>query len=49
MAGAIGGACHGLGAFPPDAVAVVEAQDLGLAALADDLLALRRGLEGETR
>ena len=49
MAGAIGGACHGLGAFPPDAVAVVEAQDLGLAALADDLLALRGGLEGETR
>jgi ADP-ribosylglycohydrolase len=49
MAGAIGGACHGLGAFPPDAVAVIEAQDLGLAALADDLLALRGRQEGETR
>jgi len=49
MAGAIGGACHGLGAFPPDAVAVIDAQDLGLTALADDLLALRAGPEGETR
>jgi ADP-ribosylglycohydrolase len=49
MAGAIGGACHGLGAFPPDAVAVIEAQDLSLTALADDLLALRGHQEGETR
>jgi ADP-ribosylglycohydrolase len=49
MAGAIGGACHGLGAFPPEAVAVIEAQDLGLDALADDLLALRGRQEGETR
>lgn len=49
MAGAIGGACHGLGAFPPAAAAVIEAQDLGLTALADDLLALRAGPEGETR
>ena len=41
MAGAIAGACHGLGAFPPEAIAVIDAQGLGLAALADDLLALR--------
>jgi ADP-ribosylglycohydrolase len=49
MAGAIAGACHGLGAFPSDAVAVIDAQDLGLTALADDLLALRAGPERETR
>ena len=42
MAGAIGGACHGLSAFPPHAVAVIDAQGLGLADLADSLLALRR-------
>ncbi len=41
MAGAIGGAAHGLSAFPPDAVAVIDAQGLGLAGLADSLLALR--------
>jgi ADP-ribosylglycohydrolase len=41
MAGAISGACHGVTAFPPAAIAVIEAQDLGLAALADDLYALR--------
>src|SRR5262249_9777552 len=41
MAGAIAGACHGLAAFPPEAVAVIDAQDLGRAALAGDLLALR--------
>jgi ADP-ribosylglycohydrolase len=41
MAGAIAGACHGLEAFPSPAVAVIDAQDLGLASLADDLLALR--------
>jgi ADP-ribosylglycohydrolase len=41
MAGAIAGACHGLDAFPPEATAVIDAQDLGLAPLADDLLALR--------
>ena len=41
MVGAIAGACHGLGAFPADALAVIEAQDLGLTALADDLCALR--------
>jgi ADP-ribosylglycohydrolase len=41
MAGAIAGACHGAGSFPPEAVAVIDAQDLGLAALAGELLALR--------
>jgi ADP-ribosylglycohydrolase len=41
MAGAITGACHGLAAFPPAAIAVIDAQRLGLAPLADDLLALR--------
>lgn len=43
MAGAITGACHGIEAFPPEAIAVIDAQDLGLASLADDLLALRSG------
>ena len=42
MAGAIGGACHGLSAFPPDAIEVIDAQGLALADLADSLLALRR-------
>jgi ADP-ribosylglycohydrolase len=41
MAGAISGACHGLGAFPPQAAAVIDAQHLDLAPLASDLLALR--------
>jgi ADP-ribosylglycohydrolase len=41
MAGAIAGACHGAGSFPPEAIAVIDAQGLGLAALAGDLLALR--------
>jgi ADP-ribosylglycohydrolase len=41
MAGAIGGAAHGLSAFPPHAVAVIDAQGLGLADLADSLLELR--------
>ena len=41
MTGAIAGACHGAGSFPPEAVAVIDAQGLGLAALAGDLLALR--------
>ena len=41
MAGAIAGACHGAGSFPPDAIAVIDAQGLGLAALAGELLALR--------
>jgi ADP-ribosylglycohydrolase len=43
MAGAITGACHGIEAFPPEAIAVIDAQDLGLAPLAGDLLALRSG------
>jgi ADP-ribosylglycohydrolase len=42
MAGAIAGACHGLSAFPADAVAVIDGNGLGLAGLADALLALRR-------
>ena len=41
IAGAIAGACHGDGSFPPEATAVIDAQDLGLAALAAALLALR--------
>jgi ADP-ribosylglycohydrolase len=41
MAGAISGACHGVDAFPPEAVAVIDAHGLGLAELADDLYALR--------
>jgi ADP-ribosylglycohydrolase len=41
MAGAIAGACAGVEAFPPEALAVIDAQDLGLTALADDLYALR--------
>jgi ADP-ribosylglycohydrolase len=43
MAGAIAGACHGLDAFPPPAIAVIDAQGLDLTPLADDLLALRSG------
>ena len=41
MAGAIAGACHGLAAFPPHAVAVIDAQGFALADLADSLLARR--------
>ena len=41
MAGAIAGACHSVTAFPPEAIAVIDAQGLGLASLADDLYALR--------
>jgi len=41
MAGAVAGACHGARAFPPGALAVIDAQHLGLAALAADLYALR--------
>jgi ADP-ribosylglycohydrolase len=40
-AGAIAGACHGLEAFPAHAIAVIDAHGLDLAALADDLCALR--------
>ena len=42
MAGAIGGAVHGLAAFPPYAVEVIDAQGFALADLADSLLELRR-------
>jgi ADP-ribosylglycohydrolase len=42
MAGAIGGAIHGLAAFPAHAVEVIDAQGLGLADLADSLLGLRQ-------
>ncbi len=41
MAGAVAGACHGVGSFPPEAIAVIDAQNLGLSNLADDLYALR--------
>jgi len=41
MAGAIAGACAGVEAFPPEAIAVIDAHGLGLATLADDLFALR--------
>jgi ADP-ribosylglycohydrolase len=41
MTGAIAGACTGVDAFPPAAIAVISAHGLGLAALADDLYALR--------
>ncbi len=42
MAGAIAGACHGLAAFPPHAAEVIDAHGLGLAELADSLLAQRQ-------
>jgi ADP-ribosylglycohydrolase len=41
MTGAIAGACHGAGSFPPEAIEVIDAPGLGLAALAGELLALR--------
>ena len=41
MAGAIAGACHGAGSFPPEAIAIIDAQGFGLGALAGELLALR--------
>jgi len=41
MTGAIAGACHGVGSFPPGAIATIDAQGLGLAALAGELLVLR--------
>jgi ADP-ribosylglycohydrolase len=49
MAGAISGACHGVAAFPPAAIAVIDAQHLDLAALADDLSALRGRVAGPSR
>jgi ADP-ribosylglycohydrolase len=42
MAGAIGGACHGVSAFPADAVLVIDGHGLGLAELAGELLERRR-------
>jgi ADP-ribosylglycohydrolase len=42
MAGAVGGAVHGLAAFPAHAVAVIDAQGFALAELADALLGIRR-------
>jgi ADP-ribosylglycohydrolase len=47
MAGAVAGACHGVGAFPPHALAVIDAHGLGLTALADDLYALRSAAEDQ--
>jgi ADP-ribosylglycohydrolase len=41
MAGTVAGACHGAGAFPAQALAVIEAQGLDLPSLAGDLYALR--------
>jgi len=41
MVGAIAGACAGVAAFPPEAIAVIDTNGLGLARLADDLFALR--------
>ena len=41
MTGAVAGACHGVDAFPPGAIATIDAQDLSLDTLADDLYALR--------
>jgi len=41
MAGAVAGACQGVDAFPADVIAVIDAQGLDLAALADELFALR--------
>jgi ADP-ribosylglycohydrolase len=41
MTGAIAGACHGAASFPPEAIAAIDAQGLGLATLAGELLALR--------
>jgi len=49
MTGAIAGACHGAGSFPPEAIAAIDAQGLGLAALASVLLALRDGYGSAAR
>ncbi len=49
ITGAVAGACHGVAAFPPQALAVVDAHGLGLAALADDLYALRSAAEDHQR
>ena len=37
MAGAVAGACHGADAFPPEAIAIIDAQGLRLSPLADAL------------
>jgi ADP-ribosylglycohydrolase len=42
MAGAIAGACHGQSAFPPHAIATIDAHGFALPALADALLTLRK-------
>ena len=41
VAGAIAGACHCHSAFPPHAIAIIDAHGFALTALADELLALR--------
>jgi ADP-ribosylglycohydrolase len=41
MAGAVGGACCGLAAFPPHAITVIGSHGFGLEELADSLCALR--------
>jgi ADP-ribosylglycohydrolase len=41
IAGAIAGACHGQSAFPPHAIATIDAHGFALPALAGSLLALR--------
>ena len=42
MVGAIAGACHGLAAFPPDAIETMDGHGLELAELADSLYQLRK-------
>jgi ADP-ribosylglycohydrolase len=49
MAGAVAGACAGVKAFPPGAIAVIDAHGLGLSGLTDDLLALRERPGSEAR
>ena len=49
MAGAVAGACHGAGSFPPEAIAVIDAHGFGLPGLAAQLLALRGRPGGGTR
>jgi len=41
MAGAVAGACHGLAAFPAEAVRAIDRHQLDLSGLAGELLALR--------
>lgn len=42
MTGAIAGACHGVAAFADEAIAVIDAQGLGIEALASQLTELRQ-------